>query len=241
MKGLIYQILVLSLLAMLVNGCKKNDSQASAEVEKTKTEEPRVVSAFEKVKDINLTINYTVVAGAVLPPTFADTVKKAQDLLTKVFSSKDFRDELYKRNFHDSAYSKSTSNCFSKVYGGTVAGRSIGGKAVYDNLLPNSVFSIGISIRNNGDNTTTLGSASACGSRITTNDYWLKITEKKLAFRLARHWAHEYTHIRGYRHDTNVPDAFQWGSDVNKDPAYGVGDVVGDVLDKWITTKVITY
>lgn len=219
--------LALCIGLMLGISCNKSKEASAPETE------------VETVKDIKLTISFTVSTDATVPTTFADTVKRAQDLLAMVFSSKEFRDELFKRNFHDSAYTKSTSTCFNRVYGGTERGRSIAGKSVYDNLLPNSTLSIAVIIKDNGTNTTTLGSASACGSRITTNDYWLKLSEKRLAQRLARHWAHEYTHIRGYRHDDKVTPGFEWGSDVNKDPAYGVGDVVGIVLDKWTKNGII--
>lgn len=232
MKKIIQTSLTLAIFFALAS-CKKNKDGNDQNDQLPK------YTNIETVKDVKLTLNYTATADATLPSTFADTVKKTQDLLNKVFASKDFRDELYKRNFHDSAYTKSTSTCFNRVYGSTVAGRSIAGKSVYDNLLPNTTFSIAVSIRKNGDNTTTLGSASACGGRITTNDYWLKLSEKRLAQRLARHWAHEYTHVRGYRHDTNVTKGYEWGNDVNKDPAYGVGDVVGVVLDKWMAAGII--
>lgn len=232
MKKVILNSAILAIF-FAFTACKKNKESADP-----KDELPKYAN-IETVKDVKLSLSYTATSDATLPSTFADTVKKTQDLLNKVFASKDFRDELYKRNFHDSAYTKSTSNCFNRVYGGTVTGRSIAGKSVYDNLLPNITLNIAVSIRKNGDNTTTLGSASACGSRITTNDYWLKLSEKRLAQRLARHWAHEYTHIRGYRHDTNVTKGYEWGSDVNKDPAYGIGDVVGAVLDKWTSAGII--
>ncbi|RYG19556.1 MAG: hypothetical protein EOO07_06625 [Chitinophagaceae bacterium] len=224
MKQILRTALTLTFVISTVTACKKSKETAA----ETNVE-----------KDIKLTLSYTTSTDATVPASFADTVKRVQELLTKVFSSKEFKEELYRRNFHDSAYTKSTATCFNRVYGGTVQGRSIAGKAVYDNLLPNNTFSIAVNIKNNGTNTTTLGSASACGSRITTNDYWLKLSEKRLAHRLARHWAHEYTHIRGYRHDTNVASGYEWGSDVNKDPAYGVGDVVGVVLDKWLASKLI--
>lgn len=235
----LFKVLLIVLTAGIVIGSCSKSKEASAPEETPKKEEPKPNSPVETVKDIKLAVTYTFTTDATLPSTFADTVKRTRELLEMVFSSKDFRDELYKRNFHDSAYTKSTSTCFNRVYGGMVAGRSIAGKAVYDNLLPNGTFSIAVNIRKNGDNTTTLGSASACGTRITTNDYWLRLSEKRLAQRLARHWAHEYTHIRGYRHDTNVASGYKWGSDVNKDPAYGVGDVVGDVLDKWTAAGII--
>jgi len=223
MKRSFHFSLLCLLFVLTILSCKKSKTDEESNIE----------------RDIKLTLTFTTSADAVVPATFADMVKRVQELLTKVFSSKDFKDELYKRNFHDSAYSKSIATCFNRIYGGTVKGRSIAGEAVYDNLLPNTAFSIAVTIRNNGTNTTTLGSASACGSRITTNDYWLKLSEKRLAHRLARHWAHEYTHIKGYRHDTNVAAGYEWGSDVNKDPAYGVGDVVGVVLEKWLAEGVI--
>lgn len=232
MKKVILNSAILAIFFALAS-CKKNKESADP-----KDELPKYAN-IETVKDVKLSLSYTATSDATLPLTFADTVKKTQELLNKVFASKDFRDELYRRNFHDSAYTKSTSTCFNRVYGSTVTGRSIAGQSVYDNLLPNTTLNIAVSIRKNGDNTTTLGSASACGSRITTNDYWLKLSEKRLAQRLARHWAHEYTHIRGYRHDSNVPSGYKWGSDVNKDPAYGVGDVVGVVLDKWTAAGII--
>lgn len=238
MKKFINQVLILLIGLAVLGSCNKSKEKLNVE-EPKKQEEPQPtenvwkVDGIDMIRTINLTTNYTVASGATLPATFADTVKKTRELLIKVFSSKEFRDELYKRNFHDSAYSKNKSTCFKRVYGGTIKGRSIAGKSVYDNLLPNNTFSMSANIRKNGTNIRTLGSASACGSRITTNDWWLKLSEQRLAYRLARHWAHEYTHIKGYRHDSNVPTSYKWGDNVDLDPAYGVGDVVGIVLERW--------
>lgn len=237
MKNINFILSAFFLLAVMAWACKKTPS------EQQKITEPIVINPYiEVVKETKVEATFSIVGDADVPPSFADSAKKAQDLLTMVFSSKDFRDELYKRNFHDSAYSKTKSTCFNKVYGGTIAGRSIAGKSVYNNLLYQSSLDLKINIKYNGTNTTTMGSSSACGSVITTNDYWLKLTEKKLAYRLARHWAHEYTHIRGYRHGTAVAAPYTWSSnDVNLDPAAGVGDIVGLVLDKWIALKIIKY
>jgi hypothetical protein len=234
MKNLIRISVIIMLASLAFAACKK-----SAEPKQQEPNEPKVQGPVETVKDVKLTLNYTLSSGGAVPASFPDTFKRAQELLAQVFSSKDFRDELYKRNFHDSAYSKSSSTCFSKAYGGPEVGKKIAGKSVYDNLLANNSISITINIKNNGTNTTTMGSAAACAYRITTYDYWLKLSEKRLAQRMARHFAHEFTHIRGYRHDSNVPSGYKWGSSVTKDPAYGVGDVVGTVLDKWTEAGII--
>lgn len=234
MKSIKFLLAGFFILIFIVWGCKKSKEQL---------QDKTTPVSDETVKDIKLSVTYTVATDATVPPKLEDTVKKAKELLIKVFSSKDFRDELYKRNFSDSAYSTMKNPCFNKVYGGTIKGRSIAGKSVYDNLFPFNDLNFKVNIRKNGNNTTTMGSASICGSTIYTNDYWLKVSEKKLAYRLARHWAHEYTHIRGYRHSSDaIPAAYRWSSsDVDRDPAVGVGDVVGTVLDRWIAAKVITY
>lgn len=233
-------------LTMMVGACSKKSEQPVQNKkepvqEETKKEDTKY-RGVETVKDVKVTITYNVASDASVPDSFGDTVKKTEALLAIVLSSKDFRDELYKRNFADSAYGTMKNPCFNKVYGGTVAGCSIAGKAVYDNLFPATTINLTINIRNNGDNVTELGSAANCGSAIRTNDYWLKLNEKQLAYRLAKHWAHEYTHIRGYRHDTNVPVAYKWGNtNPEKDPAVGVHTIVGIVLDKWIAAKLINY
>ncbi len=221
MKNSIYLLLAIFIILLTLNGCKKKIDVPSPIADKP--------DDF-KVRDIKLTITYTKSPLSTLPIGFQDTVSKTQDLLTRIFSSKDFRDELYQRNFADSAYSNTKSPCFNRVYGGTVVERRISGKAVYDNLLPNNVFSIPIYIQKTAG-TGTLGFAYVCNSTITTNDYWLT-TGKRLSHSLARHWAHEYTHTRGYVHG-------KWGSSVNVDPAYGVGNVVGIVLTKWLAAGII--
>ena len=179
---------------------------------------------------IVITVNYTVEKGATVPEHFADTLKKAQTLLSKVFSSKEFKAAMYKQSFNDSAYSKSKKACFEKLY--DPKNGKLTGELVYANLLANPVIDLSITIKNNGDKKTTMGLSYPCVSKFTTFDYWL-VTDTELARRLARHIAHEFTHIRGYRHDNNVPDKYKWGRDVEEDPAYGVGSIVGEILTNW--------
>ncbi len=181
-------------------------------------------------REISFRVSYTVDKNATVPEHFADTLKRAQELLGKVFSSSDFKLEMLKQQYNDSAYSKSKKACFQTVYDPKTG--HIPGQAVYDNLLANSTVDLAITIKNNGDKRGTMGSSNACVNKITTYDYWL--TEKEgLSIRLARHIAHEFTHIRGYRHDNKVPKAYQWGRKLTEDPAYGVGSIVGDILTKW--------
>ena len=185
---------------------------------------------------IAINVSYTVEKNATVPEHFADTLKKAQELLSQVFSSLEFKDELYKQSYSDSAYSKSKKACFNVAYDPNT-GR-INGKAVYDNLLANATVELVINVKNNGDKEGTMGSSNACSNKITTYDYWL--TEKEgMSIRLARHIAHEFTHIRGYRHDTKVAKQFKWGKKTTEDPAYGVGSIVGEILAKWSKAGLI--
>ena len=222
MKNSFYLILVIFVVVLTLDSCKKKIDVPNPIIDKP--------DDFN-VRDVKLTITYTKSPLSTLPVGFQDTVNKVQDLLAKVFSSKDFRDELYKRNFADSAYSNTSSPCFNKVYGGTVVGSRISGKAVYDNLLPSNVFTIPVYIQK-AASTGTLGFAYICNPKITTNDYWLTTGNKGLSHSLVRHWAHEYTHTRGYVHG-------KWGNSSNIDPAYGVANVVRVVMDKWIASGII--
>ncbi len=178
-------------------------------------------------KEVSFNLSYTVDQGATVPTHFADTLKKAQQLLNQVFSSVEFKERLSKQSYSDSAYSKSKKACFNTIYD-PKTGR-IPGVAVYDNLLVDQKIDLVITIKNNGNKKGTMGSSNACIYKITTYDYWL--TEKVgLSMRLARHIAHEFTHIRGFRHDNKVPKPYKWGHKTSEDPAYGVGEIVGRIL-----------
>lgn len=191
---------------------------------------------FKKAGDFNLKVSFVLDRDAKVVPHFADTLKKAQDLLNKVFSSSEFKEIMYQQSYNDSAYSKTKKDCFNRIYDAQT-GR-ISGKAVYDNLLMERQVSLLITIRNNGLKKGTMGLSNACVNRITTYDYWL-VEQDKLAQRLARHIAHEFTHIRGYRHDSRVSKEFKWGRKLNEDPAYGVGSIVGDILNRWAKNGII--
>ncbi|WP_461789787.1 hypothetical protein [Pedobacter sp.] len=190
----------------------------------------------KNVANIRFKISFTVDEKATVPSQFADTLKKAEQLLSKVFSSSEFKEAMYKQNYNDSAYSKSKKKCFDIVFDQST-GR-IPGKAVYDNLLADNEINLVINIKNNGDKKGTMGSSNACNYSITTYDYWL-VEKGELAQRLARHIAHEFTHVRGYRHDNKVEKAYKWGHKPEEDPAYGVGSVVGEILRDWSKKGII--
>ena len=188
------------------------------------------------VAEFNLNVSYTVEDGAKVPTGFADTVKKAQVLLAKVFRSKEFKEALFKQSYNDSAYSKTKKACFLTIYD-EKTGR-ISGEAVYQNLLKEKDVKLLINVKNNGDKKGTMGASFACNHQFTTYDYWLQ-EKGELARRLARHIAHEFTHIRGYRHDNKVPKEFKWGREVKEDPAYGIGSIVGEILTAWSKKSLI--
>lgn len=183
-----------------------------------------------------LNVSLTVSEGAQVPKHFADTLIKAQQLLSKVFSSAEFKEIMCQKSFSDSSYSRSKKKCFDVIYD-PETGR-ISGKAVYDNLLKENNVSLSMVIKNNGDKQTTMGFAGACSYKITTYDFWL-VEGGALSQRLARHIAHEFTHIRGYRHDNLVPKAHKWGLNTKEDPALGVGSVVGEILTRWAKFGII--
>ena len=185
---------------------------------------------------VNIRLSFDVSEGASVPTHFADSLKKAQQLLNKVFSSEEFKQIMQEQSFNDSAYSKSKKQCFEKIYD-KKTGRILG-SAVYDNLLNDKSVELIITIKNNGDKKTTMGLSSACVNKITTYDYWL-VEGGELAQRLARHIAHEFVHIKGYRHDSKVEKAYKWGRKLNEDPAYGVGSIVGSILADWSKRGVI--
>ncbi|TZF84854.1 hypothetical protein FW774_07710 [Pedobacter sp. BS3] len=173
---------------------------------------------------------------AILPKNFTDTLAKINILLNKVFSSAEFKDSLYSHTFNDSSYSKSKANCFIRVINEQT--HRVDGSAVYGNLTADSVINIELAIRRTEGKTRTQGFSNACIYKITSNDFWMK-PDQLLAFRYVRHIAHEFTHIRGYRHDNKVATAYKWGRNPGEDPAYGVGRIVGNILERWNKAGII--
>lgn len=180
-------------------------------------------------KEVKLTFKVNVADNVILPEGFADTLKKAEAILSKILSSEDFKEALSKRSFADSAFSKSKKDCFERIY--DEDGR-VSGKGVYENITRNRNVEIEWVIRKykDGEKTSVMGFASFCINKITSNDYWIK-NGQYLSLRFVRHLAHEYTHVCGYKHDKLLPKEHKFKK--GDDPAMGVGGIVGDIMLDW--------
>lgn len=183
---------------------------------------------IKTVKTVFLKVKVNSAAEVTLPESFADSVKKAELILSRILSSDDFKQALIKRTFADSSFSKSKKNCFELKYN---ADGRVSGEGVYENLTRNQQINIEWVIKNypNGK-TKTMGFSSACIDKITSYDYWIK-DGQYLSLRIVRHLAHEFTHVCGYRHSTKVAKGYKW--DNKNDPAYGVGGIAGDIMLDW--------
>jgi len=186
--------------------------------------------------EVHFKFNLETKGSVKLPENFQDTLAKVNMLLDMVFSSKEFKDSLYTHSFNDSTFSKMKKPCFKKEINEET--HRIDGSNVYENLTSDKNINLDLVIQETLKKTTTQGFSNACRFKITSNDYWMG-SDQPLAFRYCRHIAHEFTHIRGYRHDNNVDKPYKWGRSANEDPAYGVGKIVGNILTRWSRAGLI--
>ncbi|WP_293299369.1 hypothetical protein [Pedobacter sp. UBA4863] len=186
-------------------------------------------------KEVKITFMVNVAENVVLPEGFADTLKKAADILTKILSSEDFKEALTKRSFADSAFSKTKKTCFERIYDEN--GR-VSGLGVYENITRNPNIQIEWVIKKykDGEKTSVMGFATFCVNKITSHDYWIK-NGQYLSLRFVRHLAHEYTHVCGYKHDKLLPKEHKFKK--GDDPASGVGGIVGDIMLDWTKRGLI--
>ncbi|MDQ8006619.1 MAG: hypothetical protein REI64_17580 [Pedobacter sp.] len=180
-------------------------------------------------KQVKFSAKVNVADNVILPEGFVDTLKKAEDILSKILSSEEFKKELSKRSFADSAFSKTKKTCFERIY--DEKGR-VSGLGVYENITRNPNIEIEWVIKKykDGEKTSVMGFATFCVNRITSHDYWIK-NGQHLSLRFVRHLAHEYTHVCGYKHDKLLPKEHKFKK--GDDPAMGVGSIVGDIMLDW--------
>lgn len=180
-------------------------------------------------KEVKITFTVNAADNVELPEGFADTLKKAEEILSKILSSEDFKQALMKRSFADSAFSKTKKTCFERIYDEN--GR-VSGKGVYENITRNPNIQIEWVIKKykDGQKTSVMGFSTFCVNKITSHDYWIK-NGQYLSLRFVRHLAHEYTHICGYKHDKLLPKEHKFKK--GDDPAMGVGGIVGDIMLDW--------
>lgn len=186
-------------------------------------------------KEMKVSLRVNVADDVELPEGFADTLKKAEEILSKIFSSEDFKQALSSRSFADSAFSKTKRGCFERIYdeNGRVSGRG-----VYENITRNPNIEIEWVIKKykNGQKTSVMGFATFCINKITSHDYWIK-NGQYLSLRFVRHLAHEYTHVCGYKHDKLLPKEHKFKK--GDDPAMGVGGIVGSIMLDWTKRGLI--
>lgn len=180
-------------------------------------------------KQVKFSVKVNVADNVILPEGFADTLKKAEDILSKILSSEEFKKELSKRSFADSAFSRTKKTCFERIY--DEKGR-VSGLGVYENITRNPNIEIEWVIKKykDGEKTSVMGFATFCVNKITSHDYWIK-NGQHLSLRFVRHLAHEYTHVCGYKHDKLLPKEHKFKK--GDDPAMGVGGIVGDIMLDW--------
>jgi len=186
-------------------------------------------------REVKITFNVNVADDVLLPNGFLDTLKKAEEILSKILSSEDFKQALSKRSFADSAFSKTKKQCFERIY--DEDGR-VSGRGVYENITRNPNIQIEWFIKRykNGEKTSVMGFSTFCVNRITSHDYWIK-NGQYLSLRFVRHLAHEYTHVCGYKHDKLLPKEHKFKK--GDDPAMGVGGIVGDIMLDWTKKGMI--
>ena len=186
-------------------------------------------------KAVRFSVKVNAAADVVLQEGFADTLKKAEQILSKILSSEDFKQALAKRSFADSAFSKTKKTCFERIYeeNGRVSGRG-----VYENITRNPNIQIEWVIKKykNGEKTSVMGYSTFCVDKITSHDYWIK-NDQYLSLRFVRHLAHEYTHVCGYKHDKLLPKEHKFKK--GDDPAMGVGGIVGEIMLNWTKRGLI--
>ncbi len=186
-------------------------------------------------KEVKMTFKVNVADNVELPEGFADTLKKAEAILSKILSSEDFKEALSKRSFADSAFSKTKKSCFERIYDDN--GR-VSGLGVYENITRNPKVEIEWVIKKykDGEKTSVMGFSTFCVNKITSHDYWIK-NGQYLSLRFVRHLAHEYTHVCGYKHDKLLPKEHKFKK--GDDPAMGVGGIVGDIMLDWTKKGLI--
>lgn len=194
-----------------------------------KQKEEKPVDKIKIAKQVKFSVKVNAADNVILPEGFADTLKKAEDILSKILSSEDFKQALAKRSFADSAFSKTKKTCFERIY--DEDGR-VSGKGVYENVTRNPNIEIEWVIKKykDGEKTSVMGFATFCVNKITSHDYWIK-NGQHLSLRFVRHLAHEYTHVCGYKHDKLLPKEHKFKK--GDDPAMGVGGIVGDIMLDW--------
>ncbi|TZF82664.1 hypothetical protein FW774_14270 [Pedobacter sp. BS3] len=163
---------------------------------------------------------------------FRDTAIKALHLMSKVFSSEEFRDSLDKYDFPCSngwyKPCKTPGNQIINKCDST--DHRVHGNTVYKDLLMEKVVTLNLAIKHPKGKTGSYGWSDACIYKISSYSWWLKNNRRQpLSEEYAIHLAHEYCHIVGYYHSREHSRS--------NDVAYRVGGIVRNILWRWSHSK----
>lgn len=166
---------------------------------------------------------------------FRDTAVKALELMSKVFSSKEFKDSLDKYDFPCSNAWFKENICKSPksiiVYKCDSTANVVHGSTVYQDMLMEKNVTLDLNIIHPKGKTNSYGFSAACVYKINTYSWWLKNDRKQpLSEEYAIHLAHEYCHIVGYYHSSYHK--------LNQDVSYRMGGIVRNILWRWSQEKV---
>jgi hypothetical protein len=216
------------LLSISVMSCKKSPVKAKEDdtpvlPAKPEPEPPKP----SDLKEVTLKLgNFSSVIT-----DFKPTAEEALSLLSKVLSSQEFKDSIYKYNYAPTNQLNSPYVCsrakdlhLIKVNPNT---NRIDGATVHDDLLKYKDVSLNLTIKQPSGSTNVLGSSSYCSFTITSNSHWLVDNmAMTLPEEYAIHLGHEFCHVLGYYHDTH-PDT------KTEDVSYGIGSLIANIIWDW--------
>lgn len=162
-------------------------------------------------------------------PNFEDTAKKTLNILSEVFSSKEFKDSLLKYTFvcsngSSDACLANRNKCDSEL-------NLIKGETVYNDLIADTIKNIKIEIRPSSGSSS-FGFTYVCSDKITSYDWFLKGGRTlPTPIEYAIHLAHEYTHTVGYVHSKK--------HEKSEDVAYRIGGIVRNILIRKLNLSAI--
>jgi hypothetical protein len=166
---------------------------------------------------------------------FRDTAIKALDLMSKVFSSKEFKDSISKYDFPCSNAWFKENICKNPgsiiIYKCDSAANVVHGSTVYEDLLMEKKVTLDLNIIHPKGKTNSYGYSAACVYKINTYSWWLKNDRKQpLSEEYAIHLSHEYCHVVGYYHSSYHR--------TNDDVSYRMGGIVRNILWRWSQERV---
>lgn len=194
----------------------------------SKTDTSTSTSVAKKVKFVLAAYSGTI-------PNFEDTAKKSLNILSEVFSSKEFKDSLLKYSFVCSNASSEACLGNSPLLHRYKCDNSLNlikGETVYEDLVADTIKNIRIEIRPS-TGSSSFGFTYVCSDKITSYDWFLKGGRSlPTPIEYAIHLAHEYTHTVGYIHNSKKHVK-------SEDVAYRIGGIVRNILIRKMNLSVI--